>query len=122
MRIRGSSVRDIAQIHAIYDHYQYKLDIPHLEQIAVAVDEDDQVIAVMVLNTVLECTFLTKPTAAKRDKLEALKQLVESGRRSVKELGYDLVHAFANEKIKGILKKHFGFQNAEGTNLVLFME
>lgn len=122
MQIRGSTVKDAAKIHAIYDHYKYNLDIKHLENIAVAVDDNGEVIGIMVLTTVLECTFLTNPTATRRSKIDALKALVAVGRKSVKDLGYELVHAFANDKIKGILSKHFGFQRGEGTNLVLFVE
>jgi hypothetical protein len=76
----------------------------------------------MSLNTVLECSFLTLPDASRKDRIEALRLMVECGKVSVKNLGYDLVHAFANDKIKNILTKHFGFQNARGTNLVLFVE
>lgn len=122
MRIRGAGVRDTAIIKKLFDEYEFKLDTPHLERIIIAEDDNGKPIAVMSLNTVLECCFLTVNGSHRRDKIEALKLLVETGKTEVKNIGYDLVHAFANDKIEGILKKHFCFEDAKGKNLVLFVE
>jgi hypothetical protein len=89
--------------------------------ILVVEDENEVPVAIMSLNTVLECCFLTAKGATKRNRIEALKLLVENGKREVKTLGYDGTHAFANDKIANILKKHFQFVPAKGENLFLFV-
>lgn len=122
MRIRGARKADLREIEGFYKESNCHLDVDHLERLIVAEGDDSKLIAVLTLNTVLECTFLTAPDATKRDRIESLKHLVEHGKREVKELKYELVHAFANDLIKDILKKHFEFQDAKGTNLVLFVE
>jgi len=122
MNIRGANKGDSKFIQEIFKEHEFKLDPDHLEWIMIAEDDEGKPIALMSLNTVLECSFLTVGGAKRRDKIEALRQMVKVGTASVKDLKYDLVHAFANDKIRDILVKHFGFQKAQGTNLVLFVE
>ena len=121
MIIRGARKSDLKFIEDIYREYDFKLEPKHIEMMVIAEDEDSTPIAVMSLNTVLECSFLTSKTSLKKQKVEALKQLVEIGIREVKQLGYDNTHAFSNELIAPILKKHFGFKPANGENLILFV-
>lgn len=122
MRLRGARKADTEFIAKLYDEYDFKLDPSHLQIMIVAEDDNGSPIAVMSLNTVIECSFLTIKESRKRDKIEALKRLVEQGMSEVKTLGYDGTHAFANEKIAPTLKKHFGFVTAKGENLFLFVE
>lgn len=120
MIIRPAKKSDLRYVDMLYSLYDFKLDPQHIQSLAVA-EEDDKIIAVMSINTVLECCFLTNQTASRRDKIVALKRLVEVGKQEVSDLKYDGVHAFANEAISGILKKHFDFVPAKGENLFLFV-
>jgi len=122
MKIRGANNRDVVTISKLYDEYGFKLEPNHLEMILIAEDDNNKIIAIASLNTVLECAFLTVKDAGRKNKIEALKKLIQISKQSVRDLKYDLVHAFANELIAPILKKHFEFQPAKGENLVLFVE
>ena len=122
MKLRGARKTDLKFIEDLYNQYDFKLDPKHLEMIVVAEDDDGIPVAIMSLNTVLECSFLTIKDSKKRNKVNALKMLVEQGKREVKTLGYDGAHAFANDLIAPVLKKHFNFVPAKGENLFLFVE
>lgn len=123
MRIRAALNRDIGQIDKLFTDSGFKLDIKHLERLIVAEDDNGKIAGVLYLNTVLECTFLTDEKGVSRKKrVNSLKLLVEQGKKEVKAIGFDLVHAFANEKIAPILEKHFGFEQGKGKNLILFTE
>ena len=121
MRVRKAIAEDIPLIKALFEQAEFTLDVKHLESVLVADDEFGP-IAVMSLSSLLECTFLTMEVARQRDKIEALKHLVTCGSCEVRNLGYTHVHAFANQAIAGILRKHFKFQPGIGENLVLFVE
>lgn len=121
MTIRPAQKSDRALIEKLYAEHEFKLDPAHLRMMLIA-EDDLGSIAIMSLNTVLECSFLTMKGASKRGKIEALKRLVLVGKEHVKNFGYDGVHAFSNESIAPILKRHFEFVPAKGENLFLFVE
>lgn len=121
MIIRRAVKRDLEFISNLYDFYDFKLEPKHLQSLAVS-EVDNEIVAVMSLNTVLECCFLTGENASRKSKIQALKRLVEVGISETQRLGYDGVHAFANDKIASILKKHFEFKPGKGENLFLFVE
>lgn len=122
MILRGARKSDSDFIRSIYSEYNFKLDPSHLEMIIIAEDDENKPIAIMSLNTVLECCFLTVKNSKRRDKIEALKRLVRQGMLEVRNLGYDGTHAFANDTIAPVLKKHFNFVPAKGENLFLFVD
>lgn len=122
MKIRNACKRDMKYIISLFDKYEFNLDVKHLKRLIVSVDEEDKIIGVLYLNTVLECSFLANENLSKRSRIVALKLLVSQGIKEVKRLDFDGTHAFANEKIAKILKKHFNFQTGKGENLFLFVE
>jgi len=120
-RLRNACQRDIQYIQRLFEAYDFKLDPKHLERLMVT-EENERITGVLYLNTVLECSFLTDDSLPRTVRGRSLNLLVDQGKKEVKAIGYDLVHAFSNERLEGILKKHFGFQPGKGTNLVLFVE
>jgi N-acetylglutamate synthase-like GNAT family acetyltransferase len=123
MRIRGAGARDVSKIDKLFKDYSFKLDPNHLEMMLVAEDEDEEIIGVCSLVTILECTFITDQKIRLRDRVEALKELVRIGSREAHDLGYDVVHAFSqNKQVINTLKKHFEFQDATGQVLVKFTD
>jgi len=121
MIIRNARREDAKVIEELYNKYDFKLDLDHTERLLVA-QEKQSIVAVMGINTVLECCFLTSDGVSRKNKINSLKRLVTCGILEIKELNYDGIHAFANESIAPILKKHFGFVPGIGENLFLFVE
>jgi hypothetical protein len=121
MIIRSAKSTDIPFIQELYNSYEFKLDTRHIESLVIAEDTTG-IIAVMSINTILECCFLTTRESSRKDRIAALIRLVEEGREEVKNLKYDGIHAFANKEIGPILKKHFGFVPGKDENLFLFVE
>ena len=121
MIIRRAKREDLKFISNLYDFYDFKMEPRHLQSLAVA-EEDDYIIGIMSLNTVLECCFLTAENASRKSKIQALKELVLVGIGEIRRLKYDGTHAFANDKIAGILEKHFDFVPGKGTNLFLHVD
>lgn len=122
MIIRRAEKKDLKFISDLYDSYDFKLEPKHLQSLAVAEEVGNEIVGVMSLNTVLECCFLTNRNSSRKNKIQALKRLVEVGISETRRLKYDGVHAFANEAIAGILSKHFDFVSGKGTNLWLNVE
>lgn len=122
IRLRSACKRDISYIDGLFVKNGFKLDTDHLERLIVSVDDEDKILGILYLNTVLEASFITDEDLPKRSRIRSLSLLVEQGKREVKAIGYDLVHAFANDKTEGILVKHFGFEAGKGVNLILFVE
>lgn len=119
--LRNACKRDASHIQELFDRNGFKLDLDHLERLIVT-EENDKVTGILYLNTVLEASFITDEDLPKRSRIRSLSLLVEQGKREVKAIGYDLVHAFANDKTESILVKHFGFEPGKGVNLILFVE
>lgn len=122
MRIRSACKKDIPIIQEMFNKSDFKIDPTHLERLIVSETEEGQVIGILMLNTVLECTFVTSDNLSRKSRIQSLRALYEIGKREVKAIGYDLVHGFSNDKISPILLKHFNFQEGKGRNLVLFVE
>ena len=121
MIVRGARNSDIKLIAELFKKMNFNLDAKHVETMLIA-EEAFEPVAVMTINTLLECNFLTLEDTRQREKIEALKKLVHCGIIEVKNLGYSQIHAFANQQISGILKKHFEFKPGVGENLILFVE
>lgn len=109
-------------IEELYKEYDFKLQPSWIKYMAIAEDENSNPIAVMSLNTILECCFLTVKNSTRKNRIKALKRLVELGVLETKLLGYDGAHGFSNKEIAPILKKHFGFVPGKGENLFLSVE
>jgi len=122
MRIRSACARDMKCIIDLFKKHDFKLDTKHLERLIVYVDKKDKILGILMLNTVLECSFITDEALPKKSRILALKALVAQGKKEVKTLHFDLVHAFSNDKIEKILMKHFKFVEGKGKNLIYFVE
>jgi hypothetical protein len=122
LRVRGAGIRDAELIKSLFDKADYPLDIKHIEMLVVVEDEDG-IIAVGSLVTLLEATFLVTENRSKRDKIDALIKLTEQAKVEAKYLDYNLFHVFTkNPQVERTLAKSLGFTPGHGTNLVCFTE
>jgi hypothetical protein len=124
LRIRGAGPRDLDKVQKLYKDYNFTLDAKHLELMIVAEDTDTgDIIAIASLVTLLEATFITDKTKSRKDRLAALDACMSAGEKTVKSLGYENYHGFAtNKAIENLSKKRYGYVNAEGKNLIKWVE
>lgn len=124
LRVRGAGSRDIPAIQRLLDEYDFHLNMDKLELLMVAEDIDTgEIIGVASLVTFLEATFMTDKSQPLAKRVDALKQCIEMGEKTVKNLGYDCYHAFAtNDPIQRITAKRFGYVKAEGVNLIKWVD
>lgn len=83
------------------------------------VEDDEIIVAVGLLSTLLEATFVTDPKAEHRVRIAALKALVYNSDTEVHKLGYDSYHGYvADSLVKKTLMKSFHFVQVVGDNLI----
>lgn len=122
MRVRGASGRDIKRINELYQEYDFKLDVDHLELLIVVEDDNGDIIGAGSLVTIIEAAFVIDKSFRAREKIEAVKLIIETGSEFTKNQGYDLMHGFVQDQsVVHMLKKHFEFQDSIGANLVKFV-
>lgn len=110
MIIRGARKANAGEIAAILEQYNCTIDTDHLSMMLVAEDDDGKVIGVCSLVTLLEGAFLLNKATPKRQRLTAMKLLIETGSTAAKSLGYDIVHGFVEDKlVERTLRKKFNF-------------
>lgn len=118
MITRPAQLKDLKIIKEIYTQYECNLDTDHLKTLMVAI-ENDQIIAVGCITTVLEVSFLSAKDAKKPDRIDALKEMLNKADKVVADLGYNSYHSFCtNTQLTHTLKKHFSFEDAAGQNLI----
>lgn len=109
MITRGARVADFKQIEALYLADGFVFDAKHLERVIV-IEDNDIIVAVGVLTTILECAFITNHQASRKSRVLALTHLVDQTAIEMKNIGFDIVHAFVtNEAMLKILKSKFNF-------------
>lgn len=84
-----------------------------------AVVLNDSLIAFGVNRVHFEALFYLDNTVSKREKVNALKKIMEIGILDAKGSGIEEIHVFAEtEQFAEILIKHFGFRRAKGVPLI----
>lgn len=122
MRIRGASGRDIHAIDKLFKESNFKLDLNHLELLIVAENEDGDIVGAGSLVTLIEATFVMDKTFRVRERVEAMKGIIQAGTDFTKSLKYDIMHGFVQDPaVVKSLKKHFDFQDPVGQVLIKFV-
>lgn len=119
VRVRGASIKDYTHIERLYKNANFKVDYKHLEHVMVVEDENG-IIAIGSLNTILEASFLTESSRSQRSRVIALVALMDFVDTSVRNLNYDSFHVFAtNDTILKILKGKFKFVKTAAKQVLL---
>lgn len=109
LRVRGANNRDFVVIDKLYKESNFEFDTRHLERILV-VEDDLGIVAVGILNTILEASFLTNQGRSRKNKVLALTALLAQVDVEVKAIGYSNFHLFVtNQPMLILLKKKFDF-------------
>lgn len=115
--LRRPKESDIPEIEEISKEYEFPL-VDKFETAAVT-ESGNGITAFGVTRAILEAVLYCK--GSKRDKVVALKKLIDIAQKDAKVLGYDQLYVFVEPEFAVILKK-FGFREAIGVPLVLDLE
>lgn len=119
MRIRGATTRDFTTIDDLLKDQGTALDFPHLKQIVVVVDGDDEVIGVGSLVTILEASILIDKGLSKKERVAILQMIIDQSNIETKNLGYERFYAFVQSgSLVRLLKRKFSFIYATGVNML----
>lgn len=123
MRIRGAGSRDSGIIDKLYTKYGFELNPSQVENIVVVEDDQGAVFAVGTLVKILEGAFLVDESRPRRQRVEALKLLLNQADIETASLGYDCYHSFATKlSILEILKRRFSFKSCIGSPLIKWVK
>ena len=120
MRFENLKDEHIEQIREINDR-QEKFDLNKaFVASGVVVDESDRVVAFGGIKPIYEVVFIVDLDRSKRDRIEAIRQLLPFGKSRSAQKGVEHWHVFVSEpEFIEVLKKHFGFKKCEGDALIL---
>ena len=119
MRVRKAKLNDLGIINKLIDSYKFNLDTAHLTSTLIVESDTGKIIAFGSLVTLLESMFVTDPSVSKRERLIALKLLVNRSNEEVKKQGYESYHGYVeHENVEKLLIKHFKFVKVIGNNLI----
>jgi hypothetical protein len=119
MKLRSAEPSDYGAIDNIYSASGFVLDPGHLQRVLVVEDEDG-IVAVGSLSTIIEGTFLTDDTRAKREKAIALMYLMDHIDTELQSINYDHINVFCtNESIGKILKRKFEFVKTKAIEVLV---
>lgn len=124
MTIRSIEVSDLEAIKKIWEnHYKNEFEFPDFVTnylcSFVVVDENDNIIAISGLRTIVECVTLTNKVYNLEVKLEALNRVLTVSGHLTSQLGYDQIHAFVQDKVWEEFMKKAGFHSTKGSALVI---
>lgn len=117
VNLRRPKESDITEIEDIAKQYSFPL-VDKFETAAVTENEHG-LTAFGVTRTILEAVLYCK--GRPRDRVLALRKLMDRAIEDAKTLGFDQVYVFVEPEFAIILKK-FGFRDAIGVPLVLDLE
>lgn len=116
-KLRRPVTDDIPEITDIADKYQDH-PLPTKFDSAAVVEKYGDIVAFAVLRRNVEALLYIEGNP--RDKVEALKLLIEQAKSDAKVLHHEEIYVFAKDKeFANILIKHFNFRKAEGVPLIL---
>ncbi len=126
IHLRNASKRDTTEIDKIIQQYPtIDIDMKNVAMLVVAVLVDDdgkelQILALGSLVKLLEASFLCDKELDKSLRLKSMELLIDQSKIESKQLGFNIFHAFVgNALVERTLKKHFGFIEGKGKNLIL---
>ena len=113
--LRRPKEDDIGGIEKIAAHYDMPLVSKFDSAAVVEINENLQAFA--VTRSILEAVLYCRDTD--KDKVLALRKLIDQAKEDAIELGYDQFFVFVDPEFASILKKRFGFKDAVGVPLRL---
>jgi hypothetical protein len=125
MIIRGLFKDDIDNIQNIYTQYfskEFRLNEfldAHLIQGMVAVNEDNKIVCAAGIRTIAESVLMTDKSFSVRDRREALYKILTASAHICKNMQYNELHAFTQDKIWEKHLHRVGFHATKGLSLVL---
>lgn len=116
-KISRPTIDDIPEIEDIARQYTDN-PLPDKFAAAAVVKKFDDVTAFGVLRNNVEALLYV--SGDMREKVEALKLLIQQAKIDARSMGYEDIYVFAQDsKFADILIKHFGFRKAKGVPLIL---
>lgn len=98
---------------------EFEIDLKEAILSGVEVDEQDQVVALLMVRPIYEAIMILDAGRPMRDKVVALESLVTNGMFECARRNIRQVHAFVVSPSFGkLLKKQFGFRTAKGETIV----
>lgn len=114
--VRGLKESDIPRIKELISP-ENPLD--HFEA-AVAIEKDGELVSFGVNRRMLEAVLYC--SGSKKDKVLALRLLMEAAIQDAKSQGLKRLHAFVDENFYKIMHEHFGFEKTENICIYLDLE
>ncbi len=110
LRIRPAAPKDFGFISRLYKERECNIEFLHIESAQIVEDEDGNLIALGVMNRILEATFLVEKNVSKRKRIEALKILMTKADIVAKRLTFTNYHVFSSSKeMTKLLLRKFKF-------------
>lgn len=122
MQLRQAIDKDCESLVRLYSQYQseFPLDLSNSFAHRVAI-KDSEVLAFGWLQLTVESNIIWNLNS--RDRFQALRLILDDGKKEASAAGFDQVHAFPKDpKFSEILKKHYDFKNVIGDALVLNLD
>jgi hypothetical protein len=127
MKISRISKEDVDTLMELYfSNYFNSFNLPdptNLVGVRVA-KQEEKIIGFGLVKTFHEAVLILDPEASIKNKVLAVRNLLEECKRESRMRKIDSIHAFVKDNLKyeEFLIKHFGFQRINGTALVLDIE
>lgn len=123
MRIRGAGSRDSKTIDAFYTKYNFNIEPKHIESIVVVEDDNGTIIGIGSLVKILEGAFLLDESRSKKDRIQAMKLLLQQADIETNSLGYNSFHSFATRlNVLELLRRKFHFKSCIGSPLIKWVK
>lgn len=118
MRVRGARKSDFNKISELATAQGIVINAGHLKSLVI-VEEEDDIIAFLSIETILEASITTNESFSRKDRVRALKLLMKQGWLETKRLGHDKILAYTtNNMINRVLQRKFNFEPAKGEPLI----
>ncbi len=111
MKIRTATEGDFQLIDKLYKSSDFHLSFGHIKSVKIVEDDKGEVIAVGVINEILEATFLANEKTSKKSRVKALLKLEHEAYLVARKLEFESYHAFCapSSSIVKILLNKFHF-------------
>jgi len=114
-----SDMDELKRIHAL--HYAHEFEMPQFMYYlsAYLVEDEKGIISFSGIRHILESVTVTNRDRSPRDRIKALREILEMTKFATLKCGYDQIYVWSQKpKWAKILKKH-GFREPQGESLIL---
>jgi hypothetical protein len=114
IKLRSLAKSDIITLNDLWEKYWNDYSLPSLKNRvidALAVDEKDRIIGYGQVKLFAEAQLFLDPTARKRDRVAALKLLMDEAQRGVHKAGLEDLYVFIkNPDFAVLIAQRYGFE------------